>query len=414
VKYYKLKKYLWFSLTILLLNLLENSLVHATTPEALAQLIQEAKQSNPQIRTARDRMFAAIHVIPQARSLPDPKISVGSPMNIEPMRLLMVGGSQEIPFPGKLIVRGQIAAEDAKRLAAEYHATCFAMIAQLKRIYYDLYFSNKSIEILQKTQLLLHEIEKSAQVNYSVGKVPQQDIFRAQTEVSRLDMRLVILKQQQESFQADINRILNRPLDIAIHIPSQLIASRQLHDMARLNSLIKQRSPQLKASEKSVAKSRQTVKLSKMNYFPDIEIEGGKLSNTAMHTQGYTVMMKATIPIYFMEKQNNGLRESLAHYNAEIEDFHSTYQSLLFQVKNAFLIEQRSKKLIELIQGTIIPLATLTFNSSQANYGVGKVDFLTLLNNLLNLQENEIELHQEIVNHEKAITQIEEITGNYL
>lgn len=74
-------------------------------------------------------------------------------------------------------------------------------------------------------------------------------------------------------------------------------------------------------------------------------------------------------------------------------------------------MEQRSAKLIELIQGSIIPLATLTFNSSQANYGVGKVDFLTLLNNLLTLQENEIELHNELANHEKAITQIEEITG---
>ena len=48
---------------------------------------------------------------------------------------------------------------------------------------------------------------------------------------------------------------------------------------------------------------------------------------------------------------------------------------------------------------------------SQKAYGVGKVDFLTLLNNLFTLQENELELQGEIVEHEKAITQIEETTG---
>ncbi|HBD9275139.1 TPA: TolC family protein [Legionella pneumophila] len=414
MKHFNFKKCFWIGIAIVLMNAFAFSLVHAASTPALAELIQEAKRQNPQIKAARDRMFAANHVIPQARSLPDPKVSVGSPMNIEPMRLQMIGASQEIPFPGKLIARGKIATEEAKRAAADLQATCLTVIAQLKRIYYDLYFVNKSIEILQKTQQLLQELEKSAQVNYSVGKVPQQDIFRAQTEIARLTMRLVILKQERESLQADINRLLNRSLDVVIHTPSKLLVTHHRHDLAFLTELIKQRSPQLKAQERSVEKSRQTVKLSKMNYFPDVEIEGGRLRNTATNDKGYTVMLKATIPIYFMEKQNNGLRESVANYNAEMEGLHSIYQALLFQVKNAFLLEQRSARLIELIQGSIIPLATLTFNSSQANYGVGKVDFLTLLNNLLSLQENELELHNEIANHEKAITQIEEITGNFL
>ncbi|HFL3390204.1 TPA: TolC family protein, partial [Legionella pneumophila] len=87
---------------------------------------------------------------------------------------------------------------------------------------------------------------------------------------------------------------------------------------------------------------------------------------------------------------------------------------LSFQVKNAYLLAERSAKLVQLIQHTIIPQATLTFTSSQANYGVGKVDFLTMLNNLLTLQENELEYQGELVEHEKAITQIEETTGMYL
>lgn len=398
-------------LVIIFMQYFVGGLTHASSVSDLSQLIQEAKNNNPQIRAAHDQLLAAHHVIPQARSLPDPKISVGSPMNIEPMRLQMIGVSQEIPFPEKLIVRGKIATEEAKRAVAEYQATCLMIIAQLKRIYYDFYSVNKSIEILQKNQLLLQEMEKSAEVNYSVGKVSQQDIFRAQTEIARLDMRLVILKQERESLQADINRLLNRPLDIAICIPSQLFITHIHHDLPSLNMLIKQCAPQLKVSERSVEQRRQAAKLSKWDYFPDIEIEGGKLWNTEMNDEGYMFILKATVPLYFIGKQNNSLKESFYRYNAEIENLHTTYQTLLFQIKNAFLMEQRSARLIELIQDSIIPLAALTFNSSKANYGVGKVDFLTFLNNLLTLQENEIELHNELANHEKAVTMIEEITG---
>ncbi len=407
--------------TLFLSFCVHGSLAYAKPTPDLSQLIKAAKQNNPQIRAARDRLLAAIHVIPQAKALPDPKLNAGYinmseniPMDVDPRREQMLGGQQEIPFPGKLVVRGKIASLEAKRAQAEYQATCFAVIAQLKRLYYDLYFVNKSIEIVQRNQELLHEMEKSAEANYSVGKTPQQDIYRAQTEISRLLMRLVILKQQRESLQADINRLLNRSLEIIVNTPTTLSMTPMRHDLEYFYSMVKKRAPQLIMQQRSVQKGKQAIRLSKMDYFPDVEIEGGRLHDTGMHTKGYQVLLKASVPLYFMQKQNNAVRESLARYNADVEDFYTTYRTLSFQVKNAYLLAERSAKLVQLIQHTIIPQATLTFTSSQANYGVGKVDFLTMLNNLLTLQENELEYQGELVEHEKAITQIEETTGMYL
>ncbi|MFC7781244.1 TolC family protein [Legionella taurinensis] len=418
MKRFSIKKIIW---TMFLSSCVNGALAYATPTPGLSQLIETAKHNNPQIRAARDRLLAAIHVIPQSKALPDPKLNAGYinmsenlPMDVDPRREQMLGGQQEIPFPGKLIVRGRIATIEAKRAKAEYQATCFAVIAELKRLYYDLYFVNKSIVIVQRNQALLHEMEKSAEVNYSVGKTPQQDIYRAQTEISRLLMRLVILKQQRESLQADINRLLNRSLEITVNTPTTLSITPMGHNLEYFYTLLKSRAPQLIMQQRSVQKGRQAIRLSKMEYFPDVEIEGGRLHDTGMHTKGYQVLLKATVPLYFMQKQNNAVRESLARYNADIEDLQTTYRTLSFQVKNAYLLAERSAKLIHLIQHTIIPQATLTFTSSQANYGVGKVDFLTMLNNLLTLQENELEWHSELAEHEKAITQIEETTGTYL
>jgi outer membrane protein TolC len=421
MRWFNFKIFIGACLTAFWIDCSLSAVIHAKQLTVLSQLIQEANRNNPQIKAACDRWRAMHYVIPQSRTLPDPKVDLGYinmsdnvPMDVDPRREQMIGVSQEIPFPGKLVVRGRIATLEAKRALAEYQATRFAVIAQLKRIYYDLYFVNKSIGILQKNQLILEEMEKSSETNYSVGKTPQQDIFRAQTEVSRLLMRLVMLKQERESLQADINRLLNRPLDIAINTPNRLSVTPIGHDLTYLYSLIRNQSPQLNAQKSAVAKGRQAIKLSKMDYFPDVEVATGRLRDTAMQTKGYQVMLTATVPLYFMSKQNNAVRESLSRYNADIEDFHTTYKTLSFQVKNAFLLAKRSEQLIHLVQNTIIPQASLTFTSSQATYGVGKVDFLTLLNNLLTLQENELELQSEIVQHEKAITQIEETTGTYL
>lgn len=415
---FSVRKIIWI---VLLSFCFTESFIYARPNPGLSQLIQEAKQNNPQIRAVRDRLLAAIHVIPQAKALPDPKLNAGYinmseniPMDVDPRREQMLGGSQEIPFPGKLMVRGRIATLEAKRTQAEYQATCFAVIAELKRLYYDLYFANKSIEIVQRNQELLHEMEQSAEATYSVGKTPQQDIYRAQTEISRLEMRLVILKQQRQSLQADINRLLNRSLERVVSTPATLSVTPMGHNLEYFYSLVKQRAPQLIMQQRNVQKGRQSIRLSKMDYFPDVEIEGGRLHDTGMHTKGYQVLLKATVPLYFMQKQNNAVRESLARYNADMEDLQTTYRTLSFQVKNAYLLAERSAKLIHLIQHTIIPQATLTFTSSQANYGVGKVDFLTMLNNLLTLQENELEWHGELAEHEKAIAQIEETTGTYL
>ena len=51
---------------------------------------------------------------------------------------------------------------------------------------------------------------------------------------------------------------------------------------------------------------------------------------------------------------------------------------------------------------------------AQAGYAVGKVDLLTLLNSLLTLQDSQLELHSEIVNHEKALARLEAVTGGPL
>jgi hypothetical protein len=125
-------------------------------------------------------------------------------------------------------------------------------------------------------------------------------------------------------------------------------------------------------------------------------------------------MLGIQIPLFYQTKQREGVNQAVANLSRAREDLTATRQDLLFQVKDAFERAQRATRLVKIVGDAIIPQATLALQSAQAGYSVNKVDFLTLLNNLLTLQENELELHGEMVEHEKAVARLEELTGGPL
>jgi outer membrane protein TolC len=382
----------------------------------LHTLVEEALLRNPDIQAARRRWEASQAIIPQVQSLPDPSLLLGyqrMPM-LEPLEGPVYGFSQKFPFPGKLGLKGEVASRQADRIEQEYLATQLNVVARLKRHYWDLHFIHKGIEIVEKNKLLLMQFEKTANARYSVGKTAQQDVFRAQVEISRVLDRLAVLEQQKESLHAAINRILNRPPIGPLGTPEEIHLTPLPQDLPELARRAEAFSPILLASAKSVAQGEESVSLARKEYFPDFNLSALGTRNERINENGYQIMFGIQIPLFYQTKQREGVNQAVADLSRAREDLTATRQDLLFQVKDAFERAQRATRLVKIVGQAIIPQATLALQSAQAGYSVDKVDFLTLLNNLLTLQENELELHGEMVEHEKAVARLEELTGGPL
>jgi cobalt-zinc-cadmium efflux system outer membrane protein len=397
---------LWVSLLWPILGGAEESM----QPAALEQLVQEALSHNPDIQAARQRWESAKAVIPQVQTLPDPKVSVGY-LDMVPQKEVMYGMSQEVPFPGKLRLKGEIASRDAERLEQDYLSTQLAVIAQLKELFYELHFVHASINVVSKNKLLLEDFEQTATARYSVGQTAQQDVLRAQTEISRLLARLATLEQRRQSLHADINRLLNRLPNDPLGPPQDMHFTPLRHQPDELNNLLDQASPLLHGQQKALERSDQSVALAKREYYPDFELDARGLHDTAMKTNGYQVMLNVKVPLYYATKQREGVREAVAGREASFQDLQALRQELLARIKDNLAQAERSERLVKLLKDAIIPQSSLTLTSAQASYAVGKVDFLTLLNSLLTLQENELEFHSEMAEHEKALARLEGITG---
>lgn len=376
----------------------------------LNQLVQETLENNPDIQASQQRFEAATAVIPQVQTLPDPKVNLLY-RNV-PDREGMYGLSQEIPFPGKLGLRGEVASKEAERAEQEYQAIRLNVIARLKEAYFDLHLVHKSLEVVQKNRVLLINFEKTAKARYAVGQGAQQDVFRAQTEISRLLQRIAVFEQQGRSLRAEINRILRRPPADSLGVPQEIQVTPLAHGPAEIQTMVEQTAPLLQAQVKGVERGDKAIALAKRDYFPDFEVGVNGVRNETLKLDGYQAMLSVKVPLYYATKQRYGVEEAVAGREAAFQDLGSTKQELIFRVQDNLARITRAEELVRLLNEALIPQARLTLASAQANYSVGKVDFLTLLNSLLTLQENEIELHGEMTEHEKALARLEGIIGD--
>ncbi|MFN3476035.1 MAG: TolC family protein [Candidatus Methylomirabilales bacterium] len=384
----------------------------------LQDLIEEAKRANPEIQAARRRVEAAWARVPQARALPDPMVSLGY-MNESFTRLTLgssemarldLSFSQEIPFPPKLSLKGGITAKEAEREEEVLRATELEVISRLKVAYYDLFFVEKSIGIVEKNKDLLEKFAKTAEARYAVGKAVQQDVLRAQTEITILLQRLAQLERERGSLRAAINSLLNRPREAPLGRPVEPPRRKLPFPLEQLVNLALERSPDVKATERSLERNGLALDLAKKQYYPDFTIGTGYTNRGRLEGM-WQVMVGVTVPLYFKKKQDYGVREAIADLSSAQENLQAVRQSLFFGIKDLFLTAETSERLLTLIGTGTLPQAALTLESSIASYAVGKVDFLTLLTNLLNVLNQELQYYQELANFEKALARLERVVG---
>jgi len=196
----------------------------------LAWLMQEALQRNPEIRAEMREVDAKRARAPQVGALPDPIVMFGqnNEGNFVPFTTLgkfdfsevYMGFTQEFPLFGKRGLREQVASSEADAQWWEYDFARKQVIANLKAVYYDLYYSHKAMETVEKNISLMENFAKIAEALYKVGKGNQADVLRANTEISRLEERLATLDQQKGVNEAQIIALLNYPPETQLGRPA--------------------------------------------------------------------------------------------------------------------------------------------------------------------------------------------------
>ena len=356
--------------------------------------------------------------IPQAKALDEPMLSVGYMGNLTPFTLQTedpsssrtLSISQDLPFPGKRSLRGKVASSEADAEWWAFEQTRRNVVAEVKDAYFDLYYLTKAIGVVTKTRILLEQFTRIAEVRYSVGKGIQQDVLKAQVEFSKLIEQQTVLEQRKQIAESRLNSLLYREPESPLGTPEELKPRDFPYSLAQLNETAVANYPELKAQRRKIEGAQYAIQLAKKEFYPDFSVGFTYVNRPAMpEMYGLTVGIK--LPVFYAQKQRPALTEATASFEAEKRSLENTTTVLMFKIRDKYLAQTTAKRLMSLYSTTIVPQSSLSLESAIAGYEVGKVDFLTLIDNLVTLLNYELSYYEQLSNEEKAVAALEPLVG---
>lgn len=213
----------------------------ATGPAlTLEEVEQMALAANPEIRVAARQLAATEAHVPAAGALDDPffmyrgwGVPLRQPWNYNAAQNMFML-SQTFPWFGKRGLRTDVARSDVAEAKAALDNTRFSVRIRVRKAFYDLLRAQDELRIHDEHIAIARQAVEAARIKYTVGKVPQQDILKAQVELTRLGEHLIHFEQDTDMASARLNTLLGRdpagPITVRgdYPIPQQLPATVEL------------------------------------------------------------------------------------------------------------------------------------------------------------------------------------------
>lgn len=381
-------------------------------------LVREALQKNPGVQSALHAVEAQRRRVPQAKALPDPMVGVGWAGNITPFSVQQgdpssyrsVTASQQLLYPGKLKLRGQIATKEADAAHWDYEAARRRVTADVKAAYYDYWFYDKAIQTTRKNRELLEKLSQISESRYRVGKGIQQDILRSQVEISLLMQRLTVFEQQRRTAQARLNTLLARDPDEPLPPAAKLQQAALTLSLADLYQLARENDTGLQREKQMVQRSQIAVNLAEKDYYPDLSV-GYMYQQRPALPDMHGLTFSINVPVFFKSKQREEVAQAAEDQIVAEHSRDNRQNELNFELKQQYLGAKASDELLRLFSQGIVPQSSLALESSMSSYQVGTADFLTVIGNFSMVLNYEIDYYRELANYQISLARMESMVG---
>jgi len=387
--------------------------------QPLPALVDEALRNNREILAAQKKYEAARQRPSQASSLPEPTVSLGYTANGPPYPVAGLGVSptsnagvmvsQEMPFPGKQKLRGEIAASEAGAEYQEYLAVRLSVVARLKQAYHEMHHATAAIGFTRQYQDLLQNILRVSEARYAAGRAAQQDVFKAQTQFAIFQTQLLRYEQQRASKEIEIDALLNRPGGGPIEVPLDMPPG----DLpATLDQLLAhaRTAPALAGRQQMVQRGELAANLARKDYYPDYTLSGGYFYQGSMPPM-WQFRVDFKLPAYFWRKQRAGVNEQEFAAAEARHNYEAVNVDVQARIREQYTLAETARKLVDIYEKSVVPGAKLALESSLASYQTGAIDFISVFSNFMNVVDNELMYHEEIMQFHVALARLEELTG---
>ena len=393
----------------------------------LGDLYHQIKQVNPRAAAARSLAAAATARVPGTTRPPDPQFQLGfmnytvpglAPMPTLGMTQLQL--MQMLPLGGKLRLSGRQAGAQASATAARAEDVGWDVRTQTAMAFYDLYATDRGLDVARQTLRLLQDIARIAEAMYRVGEGRQTDVLRANLEIAKMAQDTLRMQAMREAMVARLNALLDREANTGVATPALPRFPDSLPPRSTLDAIASGERPMIRAGIEDVGAADAAVRLARKEIIPDLIVgvqygQRGKTGEMGTGTERMgSLMLGASVPLFARDRQLRMRQEAAAMKEMAQADLAAMRADTRGRIGEAYAALMRARSLSELYRTTVLPQAEATVASALSAYRVGNVDFMTLLDDRMSVNTYRQELSTLEADEGKAWAELEMLTGRPL
>jgi len=213
------------------------------------QYLVTAADNNPELKARFNDYMASLEVVPQVKSLPDPRIAFG--YFIKPVETRVgpqqakISVDQMFPWFGQLKANENVAVRQAKAKFESFEEAKSKLFFEIKSAYFDLYFTQKAIAVMLENINILNTFRELSLIKIEAGLSSSVDQLRIEMEIADIENQLALLRDQVVYQTIAFNNLLNVESEIAVFFPDTLTKSDLSWDKMDVLDSINQNNHQL-------------------------------------------------------------------------------------------------------------------------------------------------------------------------
>jgi cobalt-zinc-cadmium efflux system outer membrane protein len=346
-----------------------------------------ALAANPEIEVAARRVAVAQAHVPTAGTLDDPMamyrgwgVPLEKPWNYNDAQN-MFSISQTFPGRGKLALRTSVAESSADEAKADLEQVRLDVRVRVHKAFDDLLLADDEMRIHDQHEAIARQAIEEARIKYTIGKVPQQDILKAQVALTQLAEHMIRFDHDAELARARLNTLLGRKPESPLSIAGEHAVLGTLPQAESLDDLAMRSRPDLLAAQQAAERSHKEQALAKKAYVPDFTVSAGYMIHAVrakhaqrVHARGLDEPALAESPQARCGDCGGNGADDRAGRRAGCAS-----QCGFGQVQEALVEAEAAQKMAHLYHDQLRPQAEATLQSSVIAYENDKTDLLDLL-----------------------------------
>lgn len=399
-----------YAVTLLLLCGADSIFAAELSIEEAAQLALNDDYTLQAIK-ARSQSMSELSIA--AEKLPDPKLKLGFAnlptdtfdLDQEPMTQTVIGVQQMFPRGQTRSLNSELLSESVARNDAEAQDRRSMILLAVREQYTQVFLHQQRQKILHQSVAVFTDLAEITRDYFATGRAHQQDVVQAQLELSKVEERLVRIRQQEEEARARLAERIGAAAQRELgsdwpHINEPPPAAQIIANLAE--------HPRLRALQHEIAKSRTSEELARQAYKPGFAVDLAYGARSGQNTNGsdradmLSVFVTMDIPLFTKNRQDRVLAASIADTSATEYVRDDVYRSMKARVEEYAATLVRQQERLKLYQEHLLPQAAFNAETAFEDYQDAVGDLTTLMR--AQIGEYELKLSQAELRADEIIT----------